>query len=86
MNLSKSADIQLIVIHLKGMIESPGESITLIDKSEKLALPVEGQKYTTFNSNKPYKFEFKFEIPKNSKSLPSTTNVYIDTNIYEDKH
>lgn len=72
---SRPADIQLITINFKGIIEVPGEHIVLIDKSEKLALPVHGQKYTTFSCNKPYQFEFKFEIPKNSKSLPSTTNI-----------
>lgn len=78
---SRPADIQLITVNFKGVIEVSGEHIVLIDKSEKLALPSHGQKYTTFHCNKPYQFEFKFEIPKNNKPLPSTTNVHTTVNI-----
>lgn len=72
--MKRSADIQFISLNFKGTAEALGEKISLLDKTEILASPKTGQKYTVFDKNQVYTFPFEFVIPKD-KLLPSHTRV-----------
>ncbi|KAI8064046.1 hypothetical protein BDF21DRAFT_428079 [Thamnidium elegans] len=81
LDLKRSADIQFITLNFKGTAEALGEKISLLDKTEILASPKTGQKYTVFNKNQVYTFPFEFVIPKD-KLLPSHTRISKIANIY----
>ncbi|KAI9472000.1 MAG: hypothetical protein EXX96DRAFT_597154 [Benjaminiella poitrasii] len=70
LDLKKTIDVQHISINFSGCIEACGDKIMLIDKTDLLALPKKGKKYTTFNTGQKHEFDFEFMIPSNKK-LPS---------------
>lgn len=74
LELTRSINVQAILINFKGTAEVGGEKFTLIDITETLATPTDGKSYTVFKKNKPYAYNFQFQLPKDDP-LPSHAKV-----------
>jgi hypothetical protein len=74
LNLKKPIEVQYISVTFQGIVEGVDNKVSLINKTEWLAQPNNGQKYTVLDNNQQHVFNFEFDIPKN-QLLPSSFEV-----------
>jgi hypothetical protein len=74
LNLKKPIDVQYISINFQGIVEGVDNRVTLINKTELLSQPKNGQKYIPLDNKQQHTFGFEFPIPTDQR-LPSSVDV-----------